>query len=72
MVRADIRADDYRCRACGAPLADAPVVRRSWRVIRSGEWIGSRGEFVTVRCGCGERRRMLWTVDMAPYLQDAA
>ena len=72
MVRADLRPDDYGCRACGAPLADAPVLRRSWRVIRSGEWIGSQGEFATVRCGGGERRRMLRIVEMAPYLRDAA
>jgi hypothetical protein len=71
MIRMDLRADGARCRACGAPLADAPVIRRSFRLLRSGEWIGSRGEFVTLRCGCGERRRILWSVFMRPHREAA-
>ena len=67
MIRADLRADSYRCRRCSAPLANAPEIRRTWRKIRAGGWAGDRGEFALVRCPCGEKRRILWNVTMSPY-----
>ncbi|MGH7458794.1 MAG: hypothetical protein ACREKN_06920 [Longimicrobiaceae bacterium] len=71
-VVAELRADRATCRRCAAPLAGAALVRRSWRTIRAGEWIGGRGEYVTVRCECGETRRLLHSVQMAPYRGGAA
>ena len=72
MISADLRSNGERCVCCGALLADAPVLSRSWHLIRSGEWIGSRGEYVTLRCGCGRQARLLWTVNMAPQHERAA
>lgn len=72
MIQADLRADGGGCRACGAPLANAHVLSRSWCKIRSGEWIGDRGEYVTLRCACGRTTRLLWAVSMAPWHERAA
>ena len=72
MIRADLRADGERCYGCSAPLADGTVISRSWARVRSGEWIGDHGEYVTVRCGCGRKVRLLWTVNMAPRQDRAA
>ena len=72
MIRAELRSDGHRCYDCGAPLAGARVLSRSWRKIRSGEWIGSRGEFVTLACACRSRVRMLWGVSMEPRQRPAA
>lgn len=72
MIRSDLRADRDCCYSCGALLANAPVFSRSWCKIRSGEWIGSRGEYVTLRCGCGRRVRLLWAVNIAPWQERTA
>ena len=65
MVRAELRANAGRCYGCGASLAAAHLVRRSWRKIRSGDWIGSRGEYVTLVCVCGRRIRLMRAVNMS-------
>ena len=73
MIRADLRADRQCCYGCSAPLAEGAVVSRSWSKVRSGEWIGSHGEYVTIRCSeCGRKARLLWTVNMAPRQDRAA
>jgi predicted DNA-binding transcriptional regulator AlpA len=56
----------------GRPLDERRIVRRTWRKIRSGEWIGSRGEFRVLACECGAERGVLWSVDMAPWPGRAA
>ena len=72
MIRADPRANRSCCPAFGAPLAAAAEIRRSWHLIRSGEWLGCRGEFATVRRSCGEERLLLWTVQMTVLWARAA
>ncbi len=72
MIRAELRSDGNRCFTCNASLGDATVISRSWCKIRSGEWIGDRGEYVTLRCGCGRKVRLLWAVNMEPWQGRAA
>ncbi len=67
-IHADVRVDRYCCRSCGATLADAVILRCSWRMIRSGDFAGDRSEYVTLGCTCGALRRLLWTVQRAPRL----
>lgn len=72
MIRAELRSDGDRCYGCSAPLSDATVLSRSWCKIRSGEWIGDRGEYATLQCRCGQKVRLLWAVNMAPRHEQAA
>ena len=68
----ELRANGDCCRFCGALLADASALSRSWSKIKSGGWAGGNGEYVTLHCvcglcACGREVRMLWTVNMAPW-----
>ena len=72
MMRAELGSDRARCYGCGALLVAATTVSRSSFKVRSGEWIGSLGEHVTVRCACGRRVRLLWAVNIGPRQDRAA
>jgi hypothetical protein len=68
----ELRRHPGCCPRCGAPLDAERVVRRSWRLIRSGEYIGGTGEYRTYRCPCGATRRELHAVWMPRYRGRAA
>ena len=57
-------ANRYPCYGCGRPLDPAMVLRRRYRVLRSGDSIGGRGKFVTFDCECGAKPTRLWNVTM--------
>ena len=72
MLRTDQPSEAKRCFGCGATLGTATVLGRSWRLLRSGQRIGSRAEVVTLACACGRRIRLLRAVNLAPYLVGAS
>ena len=70
-IRSELRGHGDCCRFCGALLADASALSRSWSKIKSGEWAGDDGKSGTLhcvygRCLCGREVRLFWTVNMAP------
>ena len=76
-VHSELRAYGGRCRFCGALLADASALSRSWSKIKSGEWAGDYGESGTLHrvcglCVCGREVRFFWTVNVAPWQGGAA
>ena len=64
MIRAEPRSDAGTCHTCARPLEFAQVVSRRYRKLRSGDWIGSRGESETRVCVCGRRIRLMRAVNL--------
>lgn len=63
-LRTELRDGREMC-DCGCPLSQATEIKRSYRLIRWGEFQGSRGEFLLLRCAqCRREARILWSVTM--------
>ncbi len=63
----ELRRNPGACIVCARPLEEAELVCRAVRTLRSGEWIGGRGEYRTYRCDCGTLRRVLHSVQMPAH-----